>query len=356
MADQPAADPASSPETAPAAPPARGRSGWSWLSIRQPTPQWQAILLGILCIAFCLGLWWFITRGEAEERILTSDKLPSPAETFRELHDLWFERALMLNILVTLKRVVLGFGLALIIGVPLGVLAGCFSRLAAFLSPLVIFGRNIPLAALIPLTIYIFGIGELRTMMFIFIACVAFVIADTARAVSDVDTRYIDTAYTLGARRRHVILKVLTPLAMPAVFNSLRLLFGLAFGYIMLAELIVEEGEVGGLGYLINVSQKRHYIEHIYLILLAIPLVALGIDRLLAAIQRSLFPYRYGGSGHLNRLLKWLLHQWDDLKTSMLPRSAVATSVASPVPPAPSQPQASTHQQTTDGPSKPSAP
>lgn len=344
----------SSPSPPPDALPQRTRAGGGWLSIRRPTPQWQAILLGIVCIALCFGLWWVVTYGEAEQRILTSDKLPSPGETFGTLHDLWFNRALMRNVLVTLQRVVLGFGLAIVSGVPLGILAGCFSRLAAFLSPLVTFGRNIPLAALIPLTIFIFGIGELRTVMFIFIACVAFVIADTAQAVLDVDTRYIDTAYTLGANRRHVILKVLTPLAMPAVFNSLRLLFGLAFGYIMLAELIVVGDDAGGLGYLITVSQRRGPREHIYLIILVIPLVALGIDRLLYWVQRSLFPYRYAGPGYLHGLLKLLLHLWDDLKTLVLRqhsvpsatlRSAVPSSPASsgpkPDPDRPTTPPAS---------------
>ena len=70
-------------------------------------------------------------------------------------------------------------------------------------------------------------------------------------------SRYIDTAYTLGANRWQIILKVLVPLAMPGIFNSLRLLFGLAFGYIMLAEVIKSAAEAGGLGDIINVSQRR---------------------------------------------------------------------------------------------------
>ena len=85
---------------------------------------------------------------------------------------------------------------------------------------------NLPVAALIPLTILWFGIDEAQKVMFIFIACVAFVISDTTLSIRDVDQRYIDTAYTLGAGRWQVILKVLIPLAMPNVFNSLRLLFG----------------------------------------------------------------------------------------------------------------------------------
>ena len=285
-----------------------------WISIRSETPRWQAVALGLLCVLLCFVLWWYVTWGEAEERILTSVKLPSPQETFSSFHDLWFDRALTRNVLVTMRRVILGFGLAVVVGVPLGVLAGCFTRIGAFLQPLIIFGRNIPLAALIPLTIFIFKIGELRTVMFIFIACVAFIVADTASSIADVGKRYIDTAYTLGAKRRHVILKVLVPLAMPSIFNSLRLLFGLAFGYIMLAELFKRGDEVGGLGYLIYVSQRRAMLEHIYLIILIIPLIALAIDRLLFWIQRELFPHRYGGHGILNKGLRAVLYVWEDFK------------------------------------------
>ena len=79
--------------------------------------------------------------------------------------------------------------------------------------------------------------------MFIFIASVAFIMDDTATAIRDVSSRYIDTAYTLGANQWQIIVKVIFPLALPNIFNSLRLLFGIAFGYIMLAEVIRSAGE-----------------------------------------------------------------------------------------------------------------
>src|SRR5262249_38748229 len=160
-----------------------------------------------------------------------SKGLYSPAEVWESFSSLWFDRELTRNTLVTLRRLCLGFGLAALVGIPLGVLAGCFPRFYAFLLPVNIFGRNIPIAALIPLMYGLFGIAETQKVLFIFIACVAFVISDTARGIQEVGNHYVDTAYTLGASRWQVIMKVLVPLAMPGVFNSLRLLFGLAFGY-----------------------------------------------------------------------------------------------------------------------------
>src|SRR5207342_1777159 len=112
---------------------------------------------------------------------------------------------------------------------------------------------------------------------------------DAARAVIDVHERYVETAQTLGASSRQIVTKVLIPLAMPDIFGSLRSLFGLAFGYIMLAELINAKY---GLGYLLMTSQRRGLTEHIFATLILIGLLAFGIDRMLYWFERGLFPYR----------------------------------------------------------------
>ena len=175
-------------------------------------------------LAACLAVWWFVTRGPAEERIISPSKgLSSPAETFASFHSLWFDRALTRNLLTTLRRLALGFGLprwSECLWVCFAAVSPGFRR--SFL-PMTLFGRNIPVAALIPSTFSLFGIGELQKIIFIFIACVAFVIWDTTRAVQEVGSQYIDTAYTLGAGTWQTIGKVLLPLALPSVFNSLRL-------------------------------------------------------------------------------------------------------------------------------------
>jgi len=99
----------------------------------------------------------------------------------------------------------------------------------------------------------------------------------------------VETAQTLGASSWQIVSKVLLGLALPDIVDSLRHLFGLAFGYIMLAELINAQH---GLGYLLMTSQRRGLSEHIVLILIIIGLLAYGIDRLLVWFQRGVFPYR----------------------------------------------------------------
>ncbi len=329
-----------------------------WITIRERPSAIESAIASLVCVAFTVLLWYVLTAGPPQERFIDAYTLPSVADTFRSFPELWFDRAVARSAVWSLGRVVGGFMLAAAIAVPLGVVSGAFLRLNAFLRPLAIFGRNVPIAALIPLTLMWFGLGETQKVMFIFFASVAFVLFDSAGAVQGVADSYLDAAYTLGARvvpkrgainasiagaiyaaalviaylflaRRpgpndielwsawrsqlvvmgvvgfvlgfvlwfpiftyQVIQKVLLALALPDIVNSLRLLFGLAFGYIMLAEVINAEF---GLGAIINLSQRQGPREHIYLALILIALLAFAIDRLIITLQRHLFPYRPAG-------------------------------------------------------------
>lgn len=325
---------------------------WKRVRTIRNTPTYaEGLVFGAACIGLLLLVWWILTAGEGDSRLVDAYTLPSPRETFGSFPDLW-RRELSLSIVISLARVLGGFLLAAAIGVPLGVIAGSYPRLNAFFKPLVLFGRSIPIAALIPLTMVWFGLGEFNKVMFIFLATIAFVIFDTVNTVNAVPGRFIDTAYTLGAhgsRKKgariaavtgllygllimigwyllrddpdrtlavelsskaawyrfaggyvmgfalwfpiaghQVLRKVILPLALPDIVNSLRLIFGLAFGYIMLAEVINAKTGIGAL--IIN-SQRRGFQEHIYLCLFIISMLAWAIDRSIMMLQRQLFPH-----------------------------------------------------------------
>src|SRR5881397_2362031 len=267
-----------------------GESTSSLFALRLAPPPSTRRLVGAGAVAALVLLWWLATSGSgAENRLISPVILPSPGEVIRSFPSLLNDRALLQSIAATLKRVLIGFGLAAVVGVPLGIAAGSWRIVEAAGAPLALFGRNLPVAALIPLTILWFGIDEAQKVMFIFIACVPFVYSDAAAAIASVPDRYVETAQTLGATSFQIVRKVLVALALPEIYNSLRHLFGLAFGYIMLAELINAQY---GLGYLLMTSQRRGLSEHIIMILLIIGFLAWGIDRLLYLFQRGLFPYR----------------------------------------------------------------
>lgn len=258
--------------------------------LRIPPPPLTGKLLGLLTVSLLIAAWWFVTSGPSpEQRIVSPVILPSPMEVGGSFGALWNERGLAASIAATLRRVLIGFGLAVIVGVPLGIIAGSWRVFDAAAAPVALFGRNVPVAALIPLTILWFGIDETQKVMFIFIACIPFVFSDAVRAIVSLPDRYVETAQTLGATPFQIVSKVLVPLGLPDIYKSLRGLFGMAFGYIMLAELINAEH---GLGYLLSTSQRRGLSEHIILILLVIAGLAFVIDRFLLLMQRGLFPYQ----------------------------------------------------------------
>jgi ABC-type nitrate/sulfonate/bicarbonate transport system permease component len=262
----------------------------SLFALRLSPPPMTRRLVGLATMAVIVLVWWLATSGlGSEDRWISPVILPSPAEVIRSFPSLLNERALLQSIAATLRRVLVGFGLAALVGVPLGILAGAWRVVESAGAPLALFGRNLPVAALIPLTILWFGIDETQKVMFIFIACVPFVYSDTVAAIAAVPDRYVETAQTLGASSSQIVRKVLVALALPDIYNSLRQLFGLAFGYIMLAELINAQH---GLGYLLMASQRRGLSEHIILILIIIGLLAYGIDRALFWFQKGLFPHR----------------------------------------------------------------
>lgn len=258
-----------------------------WKTLRADPPVQLRMIIGGALIAFIVLVWWLVTRGAAVDAIVSPSKLPSPGAVLHSLGSLGGN--LGEGIASTLERVFLGVLLAAVIGVGLGVIAGTNRAVGSAVAPLVIFLRSIPMGALLPLMLMLFATGEKQKVMFIFFAIVPFVFSDTVKAISIVPERYVETAQTLGASNRQILLKVLVPLALPDIVTSLRFQFGLALGYVMLAEAIATPS---GLGVMLNNNERMGNIEQNYALLFIIALLAFVIDFLIRFFQRGVFQWR----------------------------------------------------------------
>ena len=272
-------------------------------TLRADPPAHMRLALGGVFIALIFLGWWALTRGDmvyvyfkkgylttelrpSVDRIISASTLPSPFEVFGSFSDL-MKNDLLDHFVVSLARVLKGIGLAVVFGVGLGVLAASHRGVNAAIMPLVIFLRSVPMGALIPLTVVLFGITDSQKVRFIFIAVVPFVFSDTVRAISIVPDRYVETAQTLGASRFQIIYKVLFPLALPEIVTNVRFMLGLALGYITLAEQIDPKL---GLGFLID--NRLIPLEQKYMLLFVIAFVAFSIDLVLRTLQRGAFGWR----------------------------------------------------------------
>jgi NitT/TauT family transport system permease protein len=260
-----------------------------FFGIRVPVGLPARVALGALPILILLIVWASLTAGAPEERVISPLTLPSPLETLGGIRGLWFDAELSRSTLASAWRVVCGFAIALAITLPLGILMGAFSRAKAMFTPLMVFGAYLPIPALVPLTMSLFGTDELQKMAFLAIAFAVYLLPAFVGAIDDVDNVYLQTAWTLGATRLQAIGHVLLGVAGARIFNAMRLGFGVGWSYIILVELVAAER---GLGQIINMAQRRGPREYIYLVILVVVIIAYVTDVLWVKLGRTLFPWQ----------------------------------------------------------------
>ena len=258
------------------------------LEIRGRVPSRVAILLGVIPIVVAIILWWALTNGEREFRTVPYTILPSPRETLSKIPELFAaDKKLFTSIGLSLKRIGLGYLLALAISLPLGILMGAFGTFRAIFTPSVTASGYLPIATLVPLTIAWFGIHEEQKIMFLALAFGIYLLPTVIGAIDSVPDIYLKTASTLGASRFDLVFRVLVPVALPGIWQGMRLAFGVGWTYLVLTEVVVREG---GLGDLIEISRRRGPQEHVYLIIILITLIAWIADILWVQIGHFLFP------------------------------------------------------------------
>jgi NitT/TauT family transport system permease protein len=254
------------------------------LSPREPIPKSLYFILTLSSFAFFFVLWSILTYGGLVDPLF----LPSPGKVFQAGVDLFRELGFTVDILNSVYRVMMGFIMAAILGVPIGLIMGTFKMAEAFTEPVVGFIRYMPASAFIPLFILWLGIGDVEKIAIIFVGSFFQLVLMVAVVAKNVHKDMLETAYTLGAKRFQVIRKVLLPASLPGIVDTLRIIVGWAWTYIIVAELVAS---ASGIGYMIISSQRMLRTGNIIFGILTIGMLGLITDFFFKWLYNKLFPW-----------------------------------------------------------------
>ena len=239
-------------------------------------------------VGLVLVSWWFVTRGETvESRILVPLILPSPIEVLQAFPKLHFEQGLVRSVWISFQRIATGFSLAVLASFFLGVYMAAFTQMASFFKPLKLVGSYVPLISFIPLTMAWWGGSEMQKVGFIFITCFVVLLPLVIRSIDNVDNSYLDVAKTKGASQWQLVKNVLVPVAMPDIWGHFRGVYGVGWGWIIMAEVV--NGQEG-IGYLMSISERRGHTASIFAIIVVIVLVATLCDKIWQSVGDKFFP------------------------------------------------------------------
>jgi ABC-type nitrate/sulfonate/bicarbonate transport system permease component len=185
----------------------------------------------------------------------------------------------------SLTRVVAGFGLAVVLGVPLGIAMGRVPLFERAVEPLFSFGYPVPRIALYPIFIFLFGIGHLSKVMLVALECLYPIAVHTYYGVRSVNRLYIWSAQNMGATRGQIVWKVMAPAAAPHVFAGLRIALPIAFIITILTEMV---SSTEGLGWLILYSSASLLQARVFASVAIVAVIGFVMDRVLAALRNRL--------------------------------------------------------------------
>ncbi|WP_152185735.1 ABC transporter permease [Segeticoccus rhizosphaerae] len=255
-----------------------------WSSLLTPLPGRWAIGLGVVGVASLLAVWAAVTYSGMVEPFF----LPSPTAVGHAFYDLLMNFGFLEDIWASLRRILVGFVLAVVLAVPIGVAMGSMATVQSMLEPILGAARYMPATAFISLLIIWMGIGEAEKSGLIFIGVffpLCLVIADAASATP---RERLNAAYTLGASRARAFWNVLLPSTMPQIIDLLRIAAGWAWTYVVVAELVAADS---GIGQVIITSGRFLRTDQVIAAVLTIGVLGLITDLFFRVLYKRLFPY-----------------------------------------------------------------
>ena len=209
---------------------------------------------------------------------------PGPALVFASFWDLVIDGTLLKHSVASLYRVTVGFYLAVILGIPLGIVLGRSNYAKAVLNPLIQFLRPISPLAWIPLAMLWFGIGDPPAIFLIFLACFFPLLVSSIAAVDSINPVYFQVAANFKFTRLEVLREVLVPAIIPEILTGLRLTVAIAWLVVVAAEMIAVQS---GLGFLILDSRNALRMDYVLVGMIMIGFIGMVLDHLMQRLAMT---------------------------------------------------------------------
>jgi NitT/TauT family transport system permease protein len=238
--------------------------------------------VAILALA---GIWEIFPRLG----LVDATFLPPLSEVLVAWWDLLRSGELWEHTRASLTRSLVGFTLAIIISIPLGLLIGWYRPVANLLTPLLEVFRNTAALAILPVFVLILGLGETSKIAIILYACAWPILLNTVSGVRTVDPLLIKSARSLGLGPVSLFQKVILPAAVPTIFTGIRLAGAYSILILIAAEMV---GAKAGLGYLINYAQYNFAVPDMYAGIITISGIGLIVNQLLILTERRFSTWR----------------------------------------------------------------
>jgi NitT/TauT family transport system permease protein len=186
-------------------------------------------------------------------------------------------------------RVIQGFALAMVVGIPLGLMIGWNRLVATMADPMVQVLRPIPITAWLPFSIAVFGIRDLGSISLIFVGGFFAIVVNTTQGARDVDKNLMRAARMMGASSWTLLRRVVLPAALPNIFTGIRIGMGIAWTAVVAAEMVAVKS---GLGY---VLWDAYYVGRMDIVLAdmaSIGMMGYLSDRLIVLTERRMLRWR----------------------------------------------------------------
>ena len=253
------------------------------------SPRARARLLAVTRGLAGLGLLALIWQVAPTTGLVNAYFVPPLSQVLVAWWQMLKDGELLKHLDASIVRAGVGFGLAIVVGVPLGGAIAWYRPVRELLTPVLEIFRNTAALALLPVFVLILGIGETSKIAIVTYACFFPVLLNTISGVSTADPQLLRTARVLGLSSVTTFRKVVLPAALPTIFTGIRLAGAAAVLVLIAAEMI---GATAGLGYFINYAQNNFLIPQMYAAIITTALVGLVVNYGLVAIERRLSRWR----------------------------------------------------------------